>query len=666
MNGPTLRVLGGFELARADGQVLEMPSRKARMLLAFVALNAPRPVSRERLAGLLWGDGGDRQALHSLRQCLLELRRLGERAGGDLIQSDRESVALALPAGCVDALEVQRLAHEAAPGSLRAAADLCAGMVLPGAETGLEDFDTWLSGERARFARIAADVFSRLTTSCEAQGDWGVVGLAAERWLAHDPACEEAHRALMRAHIATGRRSDAIRQYRDCSDAVRRHLDAEPEEATTALLRRIRTGTGASAASPAAVSVMTVEEIQEPELRAVPVKPSLAVLPFVTLGGPSEGGGFADALALDILSRLSRLRSLFVIAHGSSFRFRDSPADPRSVGRALGVRYLVTGTIRLHGGRLRLSVELVEAETGAIVWSDVLDRRLDDVFTIQNELTARVAASLEAEIETAEIRRALMRDPASLDAWGAYHRGLWHMFRFTRDDNETARGFFQQAVRLDPFCARAHAGLSFTHFQDAFLHRIADHAAETDRAYRYAEQSVALDERDPTAHWVLGRALWLLKRQEDAVEELDRAVDLNPNFALGHYTIAFVQAQGGDTATALRAVDLAQRLSPIDPLLFGMLGVRALACLNLGEYAQAAVWGERAAGRPNAHVHIHAIAAFCDALADRQDEARAYAHRIRQTAPSYRCADFLLAFRTLRPSVADLIRRTGPGIGIPL
>lgn len=662
-NGPTLRVLGGFQLARADGQVLELPSRKARMLLAFVALNAPRSVSRERLAGLLWGDGGDRQALHSLRQCLLELRRLGERAGGDLLHSDRESVALALPAGCVDALAVERLAHEATPGSLRAAAAICAGVVLPGAEAGLEDFDTWLAGERARFARIAAGVFSRLTASCEAQSDWASVGSAAERWLALDPACEEAHRALMRAHIATGRRSDAIRQYRDCAEAVRRYLDAEPEEATTALLRRIRTGTGA--APPVAVSVMTVEEIHEPELRAAPVKPSLAVLPFATLGGPAEGGGFADALALDILSRLSRLRSLFVIAPGSSFRFRDAPADPRSVGRTLGVRYLVTGTVRIHGGRLRLSVELVEAGTESIVWSDVLDRRLDDVFAIQDELTTRVAASLEAEIEMAEIRRALMRDPASLDAWGAYHRGLWHMFRFTRDDNEAARGFFQQAVRLDPFCARAHAGLSFTHFQDAFLHRIADHAVETDRAYRFAEQSVALDERDPTAHWVLGRALWLLKRQDDAVEELNVAVDLNPNFALGHYTIAFVQAQGGDTATALRAVDLAQRLSPIDPLLFGMLGVRALACLNLGEYAQAAVWGERAAGRPNAHVHIHAIAAFCDALADRHDEARAYAHRIRQTAPSYRCADFLLAFRTLRPSVADLIRRTGPGIGIP-
>jgi hypothetical protein len=143
------------------------------------------------------------------------------------------------------------------------------------------------------------------------------------------------------------------------------------------------------------------------------------------------------------------------------------------------------------------------------------------------------------------------------------------------------------------------------------------------------------------------------------------AVDLNPNFALGHYSIAFVQSQGVDALAALHAVDLAQRLSPIDPLLFGMLGVRALAHLNLGDYAQAAVWGERAARRPNAHVHIHAIAAFCDALAERHDEARGYARRIRNTAPSYRCNDFLAAFCTLRPPVANLIRHVGPTIGIP-
>jgi TolB-like protein len=380
------------------------------------------------------------------------------------------------------------------------------------------------------------------------------------------------------------------------------------------------------------------------------------------VGGSDGGGGFAEGLAHDVLSRLSRLRSLFVIAHGSSFRFRGAQNDPRTVSRALGPRYLVTGMVRSQGGRVRLMVELMEAETETIVWSDVLERRVDDVFAIQDELTARIVGTLEAEIEAAEIRRALVRPPASLDAWGSYHRGLWHMFRFTGDDNERARSFFQQALRADPFCARAHAGLSFTHFQDAFLHRISNRCAE---AYRYAEKSVALDERDPATHWVLGRALWLLDRQDDAVGELGLAVELNPNFALGHYSIAFVQSQGGDALAALRSVDLAQRLSPIDPLLFAMLGARALAYLNLGDYARAAEWGERAARRPNAHVHIHAIAAFSDALAERLDEARGYARRIRQRIPSYRCSDFLVAFRTLRPSVADLIRRIGPAIGIP-
>jgi TolB-like protein/DNA-binding SARP family transcriptional activator len=663
MDGPTLRLLGGFALADTGGRTLVPPGRKAQMLLACVALNAPRPLSRERLAGLLWDDRDDRRARHSLRQCLMDLRRLGEQAGGDLIRTEKDSVALALPVGRVDGLAVERLAREGTADALRAAAGLCTGLLLPEAETGADGFDTWLAGERARFTRLEAGVFARLTALCEAQGDWDGVASTAERWLTLDPACEEAHRSLMRLHAHAGRRSDAIRQYQVCAEAVRRDLDAEPEEETVELLRSIRDRPAAATAT--ASGIMTIPDLHTPERRDVPNRPSLAVLPFGTQGGPAEGGGFAEGLAHDILARLSLLRSLFVIARGSSFRFRGAQIDPRTVGRALGVRYLVAGSVRTHDGRLRLTVELVEAETGTIVWGDVFDRRLDDVFAIQDDLTTRIVAALETEIEAAEIRRALTRPATSLDAWSAYHRGLWHMFRFTRDDNEAARGFFQTALRLDPLCARAHAGLSFTHFQDAFLHRTGDRRIEADRAHRFAEQSVTLDERDPTTHLALGRALWLLERQGDAVAELGRAVDLNPNFALGHYSLAFVQSQGGDAQAALDAADLAQRLSPFDPLLFGMLGVRALALLNLGDNAQAAVWGERAARRPNAHVHIHAIAAFCDALAGRHDEARDYARRIREAAPSYRSGDFLAAFRTLRPSVADLIRRIGPDIGIP-
>ena len=659
MDGPTLRLLGGFSLADAGGCEVAVPGRKTRMLLAYLALNAARPVPRERLAGLLWPDRDERNARHCLRQGLTELRRLGERAGGDLIRTGGDTVAAALPEGRVDVPAVERLAREGSPDALRAAADLWAGPLLPGEETGSDDFDMWLSGERARVARIAGGVFARLTALCEERGDRDGAAWAAERWLVLDPACEEAHRSLMRGHAQAGRRSEAILQYHACAEAVRRRLDAEPEERTLELLRGIRDGAWAVPAAPRpAVS-------SGPEPQGLPGKPSLAVLPFEMLGGPAEGGGIADGLAHDILTRLSRLRSMFVIAHGSSFRFRGVGIDPRSLGEALGARYLVTGTVRTHGGRLRLAVTLVDAGSGTVLWSEVLERRLDDLFAVQDELTARIAAVLETEIEAAEIRRSLTWPSERLDAWGAYHRGLWHMFRFTRGDNDTARGFFRQALRLDPLSARAHAGLSFTHFQDAFLHRLGDWRREADRAYRFAEQSVALDERDPTTHWVLGRALWLLKRQDPAVEELGVAVDLNPNFALGHYTIAFVQAQGGDAAAALEAAELAQRLSPLDPLLFAMLGARALAWMNLGDYAQAAAWGERAARRPNAHVHIHAIAAFCDALADRREEARVHARRIRAAMPSYRCGDFLTAFRTLRPPVAELIRRVGPGIGIP-
>jgi len=204
MDGPTLRLLGGFALSDADGRTLVPPGRKARLLLAHVALNAPRPLLRERLAGILWDERDDRQARHSLRQCLMELRRLGEQAGAELIRADNDTVALALPTERVDALAVERLAREETVEALRTAAALCAGELLPGVDFGTGAIDTWLAGERARFARITAGIFARLTVLCEAHGDWDGVASTAERWLTFDPACEQAHRAMIRAHARPG------------------------------------------------------------------------------------------------------------------------------------------------------------------------------------------------------------------------------------------------------------------------------------------------------------------------------------------------------------------------------------------------------------------------------------------------------------------------------
>jgi tetratricopeptide (TPR) repeat protein len=218
------------------------------------------------------------------------------------------------------------------------------------------------------------------------------------------------------------------------------------------------------------------------------------------------------------------------------------------------------------------------------------------------------------------------------------------------------------AVRLDPTFARAHAGLSFTHFQNAFQ-GWAKRASEVDKAFAAAGQALMVDDRDPAAHWAMGRALWLRGRHDQAIVELEQTIDLSPNFALGHYSLSFVHSQGGDPHIAIAASDLSRHLSPFDPLLFAMLGARAMALVRMGKLEEAADWGVKAATRPNAHAQVLAIAAFSLALAGRLDEARAYIDTIRSTLPDYGIKDFLTAMQ-LAPDGEKLFRDGAKRIGL--
>jgi TolB-like protein len=355
-------------------------------------------------------------------------------------------------------------------------------------------------------------------------------------------------------------------------------------------------------------------------------------------------GGAADALAHDVITRLAKLRSLFVIAQGTVFALHERRIGPEEASRMLNVDYIVSGSLQKDGGRLTVSVELTETCTARIVWAEVFNRKLDDAFLVLDEIGNRIVASIASEIETIERNRAILKPPASLDAWDALHRGLWHMYRFTKADNDTAQQFFKTAVRLDPTFARAYAGLSFTHWQNVFQGWTAREPA-IGLAFETAGQGLMADERDPAAHWAMGRALWLRGDHDQAVSELESAVDLSPNFALGHYTLSFVHCQTGDAAQAVTYSDYSRQLSPFDPLLFGMLGTRAMAHTRLGQYEDAAEWAIKAAARPNAHAHIQAIAAYSLALAERNDEAHKYLASIRATLPRYGVEDFLRAFR---------------------
>jgi tetratricopeptide (TPR) repeat protein len=296
------------------------------------------------------------------------------------------------------------------------------------------------------------------------------------------------------------------------------------------------------------------------------------------------------------------------------------------------------------------------------VWTDALEAVADETFSVLDAIVQRIVAAIAEEIETAESHRAVLKPPSSLDAWEAYHRGLWHMYKFNGPDNQLAEQLFRASLQLDPTFSRAHAGLSFTHFQNAFLSFTPDRDRQIDLAFEAANHSLGADDHDPAAHWAMGRALWLRGEQAGSLIELQRSVELSPNFALGHYTLGFVHSQTGDPHAAIDATNYSRQLSPFDPLQFAMLASRALAHVRLHEHDEAADWAVKATARPNAHAHILAIAASSLALANRRDEARRFVARIRERIPGYTVADFLRAFR-FAPDTERLFRHGARNIG---
>lgn len=373
-----------------------------------------------------------------------------------------------------------------------------------------------------------------------------------------------------------------------------------------------------------------------------PRRASIAITPFVESGEPTRLGG---ALAHDVITRLAKLRSLFVIAQGSVFALHDRGMSSQDSGRLLGVDYTVGGEVTLRRSRLVVRVELWETQTARIVWAETFDAPSRAALAVLDGIGNRIVSSVVAEIEALERNRAILKAPSSLDAWEAYHRGLWHMYRFTQSDNEQARNFFEYAIGLDRTFSRALAGLSFTYWQDAFQDWQPDRQKALELAYANASESLLVDDRDPAAHWAMGRALWLRGCHDQSVAELEQAVDISPNFALAHYNLGFVHATTGDPASAVAYSEKARALSPFDPMLFGILGASAIALVRMGRYEEAAELGVEAAARPNSHRHIRSIAAFSLALADRVEDAQSQLAALRADVPGYGFADFQRAYR---------------------
>ena len=338
-----------------------------------------------------------------------------------------------------------------------------------------------------------------------------------------------------------------------------------------------------SVASP---SLTPVPSPPDTPLR-LPDKPSIAVLPFQNMSGDPEQEYFADGLVEDIITGLSYIRWLFVIARNSSFTYKGKPVDIKLVGRELGVRYVLEGSVRKGGNRVRITAQLIDTVSGAHVWAERYDRDLSDIFAVQDELTATVAGLIEPALAQAEQQRAMRKPPDRLDAWEAYQRGLWHFHKYALEENQKAIGFFRRAIALDPQFAPGHHGYALAMQWDIwhFSQRPLDEVQGIPRAE--ARTAVALDDRDAMAHSVLAHMMMWGGEWEAAIAQARTGVALNPNSAFVISMLGCTLCFGGHRDEAIERLHQAMRASPHDPLTWLWTLWLAAAQLFAGQYEPA-------------------------------------------------------------------------------
>ena len=383
-----------------------------------------------------------------------------------------------------------------------------------------------------------------------------------------------------------------------------------------------------AAAALAAVSAPT----------AVESRPSIAVLPFTNLSSDPEQAHLADGIAEDVITLLSRVRWLMVIARNSTFTYKGRAVDVQRVAEELGIRYVLEGSVRTAGRRIRVTAQLIDALSRAHLWAERYDRELEDIFALQDEITEAIVGALEPELGAAERERARRKPPTNLDAWSCYQRGLWHVYRFHREETVEALRLFNQAIALDPEFAPAYAGKSWCHWNQAMLDHSVWPMDDLEEARRSAMRSIALDERDAFGHWALGRTLFFSREHDAAIANFTAAIQCSPSFAPAHYMLGWVFAFVGRHEEALPCLDKAYWLSPHDPLLFSFMCIRAYALMFLGRLDEALDWARASARHPSAHYQSRAHLVSILGHRNRVQEAKQVLAGILRDRSDYSCA----------------------------
>ena len=406
----------------------------------------------------------------------------------------------------------------------------------------------------------------------------------------------------------------------------------------------------------------TVDVIGQPAL-TLPEHPSIAVLPFVNMSGDPQQDYFADGMVEEIITALSRIRWLFVIARNSSFTYKGRAVDVKQVGRELGVRYVLEGSVRKSANRMRITGQLIDASTGGHIWADRFDGAIEDIFDLQDQLTANVVGAIAPKMEQAEIERARRKPNANLDAYDYYLRGLAQVYQATMHANDDALRLFYKAVELDPNFASAYGMAAWCYAWRKMNGWMVDRAEERAAAARLALQAVQLGKEDAIALSMGGFALALVMGEvEDGAAFIDQALILNPNLATGWLLSGWVNTWLGEHEVTIDRAKRAIRLSPLDPFISFAYTVIGGAHMFAGRFDEASLWADKGLRQANWAAAAR-VAAASHAHAGRPDQAQKAVARLRQIDPTFRVSDIRRLFPFRRPGdiarIEEGLRKAG-------
>ena len=622
----SVKLFGKLSVTDSDGKSIPIAGAKSQGLVAYLALNTEMPPSRDRLMALFWGDRFTDQARQSLRQAVTKLRRTFPDPNTILAENDR--IGFNPDLVTVDVDEFSALADDSSAEATRRARQLLAGPLLDGLYGQQTDFEDWIASERQRFVSLTLRVLERSAKIEQKLGNANEALDIARRIVAIEPLRDASQMVLIRTLAQQGERAAAIQQFNTYVPLLQKELGVGAGPDLMRLMSEVR-GEGFFAAEAPETSPEPPPQPTPPSMH----RTSIAVVPYARQGGDDDLGFLIDGLTEDISRNLSLFSWLDVKASNDGTGKRLTGADMSALGKDLGLDYIVHGSLRASGNKVRLTVQLADPSSARYLWVNRYDRTADDPFALQDELSDTIAASIETELERLAGRSTREIAIDDMNAWEAYHRGLAIQYEFSVDTNALAQTYFRRAIELDPNFGLAYARLSYAMVISAIYFEADNLKTVLNDALKLAQEAARLDPGDAVVRFALGRVYLARGEYDRSITDLKAAIELNPGMAQAHCGLGDSLAYSGELETAMGCFEEAVRISPSDPYRWAFLSYGATALLFKKEYEQAADWAAKAEAVPNSHYWATAIRASALAHDGHTEQAAAAIGDLKRKRP---------------------------------